>query len=150
MTEPRPEQKPAQLARLAGALLLRQADTFILIGNTKEPCDWAAAGFHAPPELTPANPEIRPLTLTAAPIPMPPTALTLDCGSLPPDRVAAILANKLLIRRNASVSDRLWRIITGLTEESTTDSPLDPDATWLLTMPERVWNLVRDAALKCL
>jgi hypothetical protein len=57
--------------------------------------------------------------------------------------VAHIVANRFLIVRNASVSDRLWTLVIG----DNTDSEIE--ATWLLNMPESVWQVVRETVLKC-
>jgi hypothetical protein len=135
----------ARIARLAGALLLETQGRYFLVGNPKGPCDLAAAGF-APTdgpidamvkrwfELDPRGP-IR----LAAPV--------LEYGV---DGTAAVvrIAEQLLIPRNASVSDRLWRLVVGITDDDD-DVPEVVDATWLANAPERVWSIVRDAVLRC-
>lgn len=50
---------------------------------------------------------------------------------------------RLVIHRNASVSERLWRLVTQGEAEPRTD------ARWLGQMPASVWNVVRDGVLKC-
>ena len=39
------------VTRLSGAILAESNGEYFLIGNTKSPCDWAAAGFEPPGEL---------------------------------------------------------------------------------------------------
>jgi len=56
---------------------------------------------------------------------------------------ARVFAERFLIVRNASVSDRLWNLVVGEAEES------EVEATWLLNMPDAVWQVVRDTVLKC-
>jgi len=137
-----------QLSRIAGALLLSGGDAYFLIGNLKEPCDWARVGFEPPPELEPGSSGIRELTAISLATRELCEAVTVDAAGRTAGEIAVILANRLLIRRNASVSERLWRLLTGTNDEN--DNPIDTDATWLVMMPERVWDVVRDAALRCL
>ncbi|HVA80155.1 MAG TPA: hypothetical protein VNF29_04465, partial [Candidatus Binataceae bacterium] len=41
----------ARVGRLAGAILAESGGEFFLVGNTKEPCDFEAAGFESPGEI---------------------------------------------------------------------------------------------------
>jgi hypothetical protein len=55
----------------------------------------------------------------------------------------------MLIERNGSVSERLWRAVLGVDDAG--DAPRGPVAArWLLEVPESVWRVVRDAVLRCL
>lgn len=140
----------AKLSRLAGALLLVGEEEYFLIGNTKEPCDWSAVGFEPPAEGDAATLRVRRL-MPLREIPTPATpCLIVQQNAQSLDSIAHTLANRLLILRNASFSERLWRIVTGATDESPTEAANGEDVTWLLTMPDRVWEIVREAALKCL
>lgn len=136
----------ARVGRLAGAILAETGGEFFLIGNTKEPCDFEAAGFEAPGEIDAL--ERRYLRLAprrevelAAPY------VTLD---LEGEALAALLAERLLIERNASVSDRLWRLLVdpGGQEELAGDEVVD--ARWLGEIPAPIWGIVRDTVLRCL
>ncbi len=138
------------LSRLAGALLLTADGGSILIGNTKEPCDWQQAGFEQPAELQTGSSGVRVLQRIGNPQQPASPVLFVHADGQSAEAVAAILANRFLIRRNSSVSDRLWRIVIGINDESPNDSPIHSDVSWLVAMPEQVWNIVRDAALKCL
>ena len=60
-----------------------------------------------------------------------------------------MLAKRLLIQRNGSVSERLWRLVTGESDESVA-AVSETEATWLVQMPEAVWNIIRENVLKCL
>jgi hypothetical protein len=144
------ESSMMQLTRLAGALLLAGDGAYFLIGNTKEPCDWNAAGFHAPTEVEAGAQTVRRLELAGMTHAGAPALLTIRTDGQTVETIAEILANRFLIRRSASVSERLWRLVTGVHDESSSESFADTDATWLVRMPERVWDVVRDAALKCL
>lgn len=142
--------QPATLSRLAGAMLLAHGGEFYLIGNTKEPCDWTAVGFSKPEEGEAATLRVRrlhPLQQTPA--------TNSPCGFVfAKDRsleaIAELLASRLLIVRNASFSERLWRIVTGVSDESPVPAESALDVSWLLAMPDRVWEIVREAALKCI
>jgi hypothetical protein len=135
----------ARAARLAGAILLEASGDWYLIGNPKEPCDWEDAGFDPPPEIDATRqPSIR---LNGA-AHMTNASLLFTADGIDGSTLTQILASRLLIRRNGSVSERLWRIVTGEQDES--DAILCTDATWLITLPDRVWDIVRDTALKCL
>jgi hypothetical protein len=134
----------ARAGRLAGAILLEASGQWFLIGNTKEPCDWNLAGFTAPQEIDAARqPWIR-LEGTAS---VNEACLSFSYEGTDGFDLAQILSARFLIRRNGSVSERLWRIVTGQSDDG---APCSTDATWLVTMPDRVWDIVREAALKCL
>ncbi len=145
-----PQAQTATLSRLAGAMLLAGYNEFYLIGNTKEPCDWAAVGFAKPSEGDAATLRVRRLQpLQQAP------ATNSPCGYVVAsdqsiEAIAEILASRLLIVRNASFSERLWRIVTGASDENPVVADTTPDVSWLVAMPDTVWEIVREAALKCL
>lgn len=140
----------ARLSRLAGALLLAGHGSWFLIGNTKEPCDWAAVGFERPAEGDPAALRVRRLQPLGNQPSLGSATLSIQINGQPFESIAETLADRLLIRRNSSFSERLWRIVTGASDEHPTALPADADVTWLIAMPERVWEIVRDTALKCL
>jgi hypothetical protein len=134
----------ARAKRLAGAILLETADGSYLIGNTKEPCDWTSAGFAAPTGIDALQqPWIR---LQGRSTDMKP-ALVFAADVADGPTLAGTLVSRFMIRRNGSVSERLWRIATG--QQNETEPVESTDATWLIVMPERVWDVVRDAVLRC-
>ncbi len=136
----------ARVGRLAGAILAETGGKFFLIGNTKEPCDFEAAGFDPPATVDALK---RPyIALTARrPLDISPPCLSL---ALEGESLAATLAERLLIARNGSVSERLWRLVMdpGGQEEAPLDRPVD--ARWLGEIPAPIWNIVRDTVLRCL
>lgn len=153
----------ARVARLAGALLLETglwessapslpttesrpaAAQYYLIGNPKEPCDFATEGFEPPGEIDAVRQPYLQLHPTRL-ITLTPPWLELELEGV---AAAELLAERLLISRNGSVSDRLWRIITH------PEAPEEPTraravaARWLAEMPRPVWNIVRDTVLRC-
>lgn len=134
----------ARLTRLGGALLLESEGLFYLIGETKEPCDFPAAGFEAPAEREPGGATVRPLRGEAQARSGEPALLL----PLEGEGCAALVARRLLIERNASVSERLWRLSFGLSEPD--EEPQgEIDAAWLVQLPEGVWRAVRDSVLRC-
>lgn len=137
----------ARIGRIAGAILAECDGSYFLIGNTKVPCDWHQSGFISPTEIdarkTPVL-ALEPTTTEASSISLgsPHLLVTLNSSQQKQD-VAQIFASRFLIERNASVSDRLWNLVTG-------DNPSpEIEATWLLNMPDAVWQVVRETVLKC-
>jgi hypothetical protein len=59
----------------------------------------------------------------------------------------------MIIARNGSVSDRLWRLVLGGDGDGDAYGDGDGggvvDAGWLGEMPARVWGIVRDSVLRC-
>ena len=136
-------------ARLAGAILVVAGVDSYLVGNTKRPCDWAAAGFEPPLEVDALRtPYLR--LARSGPLAVPGPWLELS-ASIDGERLAAVLAARFLIDRNGSVSDRLWRLVVRADPEGN-DPPADAviDAHWLVELPAHVWAVVREAVLKCL
>src|SRR5258706_8204528 len=136
----------ARVGRLAGAILAETNGEYILVGNTKKPCAWAAAGFETPVEIDALK---RPFVHLAqsGPATIAPPVLYVD---LEGDALGERLAALFLIERNGSVSDRLWRLVVNpndLLDE--TDVPASIDARWLGEMPLPVWNIVRETVLRC-
>ena len=135
-------------ARLAGAILVECADQYFLVGNTKEPCDWPASGFNKPPE--PVAGQIPVLAMESVQqVRLAGSSLIFEWNGNAPESCAHVLAKRLLIQRNGSVSERLWRLVTGESDESIA-SVAETEATWLVQMPEAVWNIIRENVLKCL
>lgn len=139
----------ARSTRLAGAILLEGAGQFFLVGNTKEPCDWSRAGFIAPPASTAGQSRVAALR-PIRPVHIETPCLIFNWNGDTAESLAQLLGNRLLIQRNASVSERLWRLVTGENQERDESFANELDASWLVRMPEAVWNIVRETVLKCL
>jgi hypothetical protein len=138
----------ARAGRLAGAIVMESRGEFYLVGNTKEPCDWARAGFEQPAEADDLQRAFIPLKpLGSVKIGLP--CLLLNAGEQSPEGLAELLANRFLIRRNSSVSERLWRIAIGQMDQEKEVITRDVDASWLIHLPDQIWNIVRDTVLKC-
>ncbi len=138
----------ARVGRLAGAILVETASRYFLVGDLKEPCDFGRAGFQNPGAIEPlVRPYIeltplRPITLAA-----PYLTLRTEGATL-----AELLARRLLIERNGSVSERLWRLVCRGGADQDDLPPHGPavvDANWLGEIPPGVWQVVRDAVLRC-
>jgi hypothetical protein len=133
--------------RLAGAILAESRGEFFLVGNTKEPCDFPAHGFETPVEIDAMKRPFVRLARAGEPKPSggPWLELDTDCEAF-----ARVLAERFLIERNGSVSDRLWRLVLGGGDP---DAELPKggsvDARWLGQMPQPVWNIVRETVLRC-
>jgi hypothetical protein len=136
----------ARVGRLAGAILAQTGDEFFLVGNTKEPCDFHAAGFESPGETDARNQSYVRL-VPRRPVELAAPYLTFE---LEGERLAAMLEDRLLIERNRSVSERLWRLVM---DPEGHDDPLQGkavDARWLAGIPAPIWRIVRDTVLRCL
>ena len=136
----------ARVGRLAGAILMQSHEAYFLVGNTKEPCDFAAEGFELPGEIDPAVCRYTKLVpRRVVDIRQPLLVFELEGEAL-----AAALSERLLIERNGSVSERLWRLLFDPSGEE--DPPANGviDARWLTEMPTELWAIVRDTVLRCL
>ena len=136
----------ARVGRLAGALLAETGGEFFLVGNTKEPCDFEAAGFESPLEINALERRyIRLAPRRAVELAAPYLRLEVEGEAL-----AALLAERLLIERNASVSDRLWRLLIDPSGQEELPEDEAVDARWLAEIPAPIWGIVRDTVLRCL
>ena len=136
----------ARVGRLAGALLAETGGEFFLVGNTKEPCDFEAAGFESPGEIDALERRyIRLAPRRAVELAAPYLRLELEGEAL-----AALLAERLLIDRNASVSDRMWQLLMDPTGQEELPEDEAVDARWLAEIPAPIWGIVRDTVLRCL
>lgn len=101
----------AYVGRLAGALFAQCDHSFFLIGNTKQPCDWSACGLTAPGEIDALKrPFVRLAPLRPLDIPAPRLRIEI-AEEQAAEMLPQVLADRFLIERNGSVSDRLWRLI---------------------------------------
>jgi hypothetical protein len=134
----------ARVGRLAGSLLVESEDTYSLVGFPKEPCDFAKHGLSTPPA-----PEAwgGPFITLAH-------AGTVDLGdviltfNMEGPALLTALAERLLVARNSSVSERLYRQIVEADDEGHV-APGVRDARWLTDMPMHLWTIVRDTVLRC-
>jgi len=136
----------ARVGRLAGAILAATENRFFLVGNPKGPCDFAAAGFEDPGAI---DALVHPFVELHARRTIEITSPALEIA-IEGDRLAELLAERFLIARNGSVSDRLWRLV--LDPEASGEDPRAAivDARWLGEIPDPVWRIVRDGVLRCL
>lgn len=133
----------SRVGRLSGALLAESEGQYFLVGNTKEPCDFAAAGFESPVEVDALkHPHLR-LSVAGA-VDMKPPWLILP---LEGEALARLLAERCLIERTGSVSERLWRLVTS--PEGAEHVTQSVDARWFAEVPTPVWRLVRETVLRC-
>ena len=98
-----------RVARLAGALLVQSGPELFLVGSTKVPCDWSAAGLARPTERDPSDEPIVRLEPSGGVVLAPPV-ITFGAG-LAGETFARLVARRFLIERNGSVSERLWQLV---------------------------------------
>ncbi|HEU4726469.1 MAG TPA: hypothetical protein VFT22_01210 [Kofleriaceae bacterium] len=155
----------ARVGRLAGALLAETGGDHYLVGHPKVPCDWRAAGFEPPGEVDARiQPVIRLRRLAGREVaPLAPPLLTIEIEGEPLGR---LLAERFVIARTGSVSERLWRLVVGDRSEDDGDEEAggggaDPSgaahgappgivpARWIGELPAAIWQIVRDTVLRC-
>jgi hypothetical protein len=132
----------ARVGRLAGALLAETEGRYYLVGDLKEPCDFTRAGFESPGEIDARLQPYRVLT-AVGPVSLGSPVLSL---AIEGEELARRLAAFLVIERNGSVSERLWRLIV---QPETHQGAAEVDARWLGEIPPEIWRIVRDAVLRC-
>ena len=138
------------VTRIGGALLLASEGSYFVVGEPKRPIDWEAEGFVRPAHVdAPTTSERIPwFPLERAPEADTPRALSEQPSlSLPLTGEVACKAlhERFTIRRNGSVSERLWSLVV----ESSPNTDGECDAGWLAAAPEQVWEIVREAVLRC-
>jgi len=133
----------ARVGRLAGAILVETDGDYFLVGNTKEPCDFAANGFKPVDVDAHRRPYLR--LSVAGPVEISRPWLIVDAGG---EGLAQLMAQRFLIERTGSVSERLWRLVSDPDQDGE-ESVKDVDASWLSRIPSPVWQVVRDAVLRC-
>ena len=109
-----------------GAIVVESGGACWLVGNPKEPCAEVPDALEAP--------YVRAL---AAPVPLS-GALEVEDGD--GEAIAGAVAARLVIQRNGSVSERLWRLVT---------SDGGTRLQWLVEVPAAVFDIVRDSVLRC-
>ena len=135
----------ALVGRLAGAILAETEGQFFLVGNPKEPCDFAAVGFEPPGVINSLeHPFVRLLPCRPVQVPHPYVRVDVEGEAL-----ARLLVDRFVIQRNGSVSDRLWRLVTDPTQEQRAVLDESIDARWLGEIPTEIWHIVRETVLKC-
>jgi hypothetical protein len=117
---------------------------WFLVGDTKVPCDWQAAGFAPPPQRDVIQERFVQLEVRGAP------SFSGTTLSLPLEgrEAAREIGERLTVSRNGSVSERLWALVLGEDELDQPTGRTIPSA-WLCETPVAVWNVVREAVLKC-
>jgi len=138
----------ARGGRLAGGLWLAPRLhgelAWVLVGDTKVPCDWQKSGFKPPP----ARDVVRDRFIQLEPCATPTLTGTTLSVELEGVEVARMIGERLTVNRNGSVSERLWSLILGEDEVEAPTGKTIPCA-WLCEMPTAVWDVVREAVLKC-
>ncbi len=135
----------ARVGRLAGAILAETDGQFFLVGNPKEPCDFAAVGFEPPGVVNALDRPFVRLSPCRS-VQVPPPYLTVDVEG---EALAQLLVDRFVIQRNGSVSDRLWRLVTDRKQDQCTVPDGNIDARWLGEIPAEIWKIVRETVLKC-
>ena len=138
----------AIVGRLAGAILAETMGRYFLIGDVKEPCDFRAHGFSDPGDrdlkIQPYV-ELHKLNSEGS-FDWRPQILAMDIEG---EALAAKLAGQFMIKRNGSISERLWRLVTESSPLIAGAEREVTDARWLGSTPDDIWDIVRDSVLRC-
>jgi hypothetical protein len=137
----------ARVARLAGAILAETGGAYYLVGNPKQPCDWRAAGFEPPGELDARVRPAVPLVRCGSPVLVDPVGPVVELD-VEGETLARLLVDCFVIARTGSVSERLWRLVIGASDDAEPVPAIVP-ARWLGELPPAVWQIVRDNVLRC-
>jgi hypothetical protein len=138
----------ARAFRLAGAIVAQSGEEYFQVGVTKEPCDYGAAGFEQPESEPAGAPWFSRLQPLDARIRLAPPWLELSLGG---EALAHTLAERFVIERNGSVSERLWRLVlAGGNADDEEEAHERVDARWLGEMPSPIWRMIRDTVLRCI
>lgn len=132
----------AKVGRFHGAVLAESRGTFYIVGDLKVPADYGAAGFADPGELRPLENRFVRLHATGSPAVHPPY---FTCG-LEGEALMQKLFHRLVIKRNGSVSERLWSLIFEA-EENEGQEVIGAD--WLVQMPDEIWEIIQNEVLRC-
>jgi len=130
----------ARVGRLAGAIVAETGGAVYLVGNLKVPCDWAAHGFEPPAETDASIVRLSPCRAVEI---SPRLELELEGEALP-----RLLRDVFVITRTGSVSERMWRLAIGQTEDDEPVADVIP-ARWIAEVPTALWQIVRDTVLRC-
>ena len=132
----------AEISRLSGAILVRSEGNYYLVGDLKEPCNFKAKGFDDPGEIAPLERPFLRLSVSGDPVISGRVIVVKTEGEL----LCRILSERFLIKRNGSVSNRLWDLIFDAKENAGKEII---HADWLVEMPSSIWEIVREEVLKC-
>jgi hypothetical protein len=139
----------ATVGRLAGGVLAQSGQVHYFVGNPKEPCDWAAAGFEPPGEIDAlVRPYVRLSATRSIQIATPCLQLSLS-PELAGEALPRLLSASFAIERTGMISERLWRLVIGESDELECPPGAVIDASWLVTVPPAIWAIVRDGVLRC-
>jgi hypothetical protein len=65
------------------------------------------------------------------------------------EALATLLADMFVIKRTGSVSERLWRLVIGESDDHDAPPPDVIHARWLGELPPAIWQIVCDTVLRC-
>jgi len=130
-----------KIGRFHGAVLIETSGEYFLVGDLKEPADFSAAGFVEPEEISPLENKYVSLQVNGEVTVSAPEFVCDQSG----EPFLESVFHRLVIKRNGSVSMRLWRLLLDA-DESDSEAP---DISWLFAMPEEIWEIVQDQVLRC-
>jgi len=138
----------SKVRRLAGGILAETNGEYYLIGELKEPCDFALLGFEKPTESDENNRLPYRKLINGGDGFKPSQTFASENDhylemETEGEALAQLLFKRFIIHRNNSISNRLWNVVTCDMDEGTVD------ARWLEQMPDDVWDVIRDTILKC-
>jgi hypothetical protein len=137
--------------RYCGSIVLVGDAQAFVVGYPKIPGSFVEIGWENPAEIEAWTGFFQPLcmaaqgTINVATEPLSRLRFAYD-GELA--ALAEIVVQRLIIARNGSVSERLWNLcLAAKVDRMAQGAPQDD--TWLIAVPERIWQIVREDVLKC-
>ena len=139
----------ALVSRLGGSLLVKSSSRYFIVGELKRPVDWSAEGYQPPAHLSAGQEDdcqrLPWFEVSGCPAPGHEVCISLG-GAHDSHTLCDELHKRLTIRRNGSVSERLWDLVM---DHSRSTAEGHIDGTWLVDTPMAVWDMVRESMLRC-
>lgn len=129
------------VARMAGAMVYRRGQKYFLVGEIKEPCDFAQFGF--------VTPELNRKKSVELQVSDPTKLKALNFELLVDFQSADAVYDHFAIYRNSSISERITSLVKDFSQKITVEDHECIDARWLAQTPMPIWTMVREGVLKC-
>ena len=132
----------SKLAFIHGAYLVESEGRYFQVGNTKEPANYEKAGFVAPQNFVPLEQKYVELEVCGTPEIKEPYVTFTEEG----EGLCEKVYQRLVIKRNASTSTRMWYLFFDAEEYS---GQRVIDLQWLMEIPAEIWEIIQDEVWTC-
>lgn len=132
----------AKVGLIHGAFLVESEGHFYQVGDVKEPANYEKFGFVTPESFDPMQQNFVELEICGEPKISEPCLSFKDDG----EDFCNKLHQRLVIKRNASTSVRMWYLFFDA-EEYAGQKVIDLQ--WLMEIPEEIWEIIQDEVWTC-